>query len=342
VLPRARIDFLVQAPYRTVLADNPFLDNLVSYPQARGGRYLFHKLALFRWVRWARYDLIIDQLGGTGSAQTVMFSGAAFRIGYAGKRHSRVYSHRVAPPQLENDDHFLYAATQKFFLLKPLGITPEPYRLWYPIQSASFDYVDGWLAAQNLGSQPPLIVSPGGPAAKRRWDSACYAELADLIQTRLARKVLLLWAPRERPTAEEVKARMASDVRLAPATTFNQAAALMSRGALVICHNGGINHLAAAVGAPCLAVFGKVDPRIWAPTLFPRQWYLHNPQADHERDPDFGITPRMMFHGVQHILAQPLPPQMADRSGELPLADPRGPFEPRNLWHPDTLQEACP
>jgi ADP-heptose:LPS heptosyltransferase len=204
-LPQARIDFLVQAPYRTVLAGNPFLDSLVSYPKARGMGYLFHKLALFRRVRRARYDLVIDQLGGTGSAQTVMFSGAPFRIGYAGKRHSWVYSHRIAPPQLKSSDDFLYAATQKFTLLKPLGIDPEPYRLWYPIQSASRDYVDGWLAAQEPGPHPPLIISPGGPAIKRRWDSACYAELADLIQSRLANKVVLLWAPQEYPTAEQVK-----------------------------------------------------------------------------------------------------------------------------------------
>ena len=42
-------------------------------------------------------------------------------------------------------------------------------------------------------------------------------------------------------------------------------AALLARCQLFIGHDSGISHLAAAVGVPCVLLFGPTDPDIWAP-----------------------------------------------------------------------------
>ncbi|MGC3989385.1 MAG: glycosyltransferase family 9 protein [Chthoniobacteraceae bacterium] len=42
-------------------------------------------------------------------------------------------------------------------------------------------------------------------------------------------------------------------------------AAALSQGALFIGHDSGISHIAAAVGTPCLLLFGPTDPEVWAP-----------------------------------------------------------------------------
>jgi heptosyltransferase-2 len=42
-------------------------------------------------------------------------------------------------------------------------------------------------------------------------------------------------------------------------------AAVLERAALFLGHDSGISHLAAAVSAPCLLLFGPTDPAIWAP-----------------------------------------------------------------------------
>jgi heptosyltransferase-3 len=41
--------------------------------------------------------------------------------------------------------------------------------------------------------------------------------------------------------------------------------ALLSRCSLYLGHDSGISHLAAASGAPCVLLFGRTDPAIWAP-----------------------------------------------------------------------------
>jgi ADP-heptose:LPS heptosyltransferase len=40
---------------------------------------------------------------------------------------------------------------------------------------------------------------------------------------------------------------------------------MLARCAAFIGNDSGITHLAAAVGAPTLAVFGPTDPALWAP-----------------------------------------------------------------------------
>jgi heptosyltransferase-2 len=41
--------------------------------------------------------------------------------------------------------------------------------------------------------------------------------------------------------------------------------ALLARSTAFVGHDSGISHLAAAVGAPCVLLFGPTDPAIWAP-----------------------------------------------------------------------------
>ena len=42
-------------------------------------------------------------------------------------------------------------------------------------------------------------------------------------------------------------------------------AAILARCRLFVGHDSGISHLAAAVGAPSLLLFGPTDPAVWAP-----------------------------------------------------------------------------
>ena len=40
---------------------------------------------------------------------------------------------------------------------------------------------------------------------------------------------------------------------------------MLTRCRLFVGHDSGISHLAAAVGVPCVLLFGPTDPDIWAP-----------------------------------------------------------------------------
>jgi ADP-heptose:LPS heptosyltransferase len=294
-LPRARIDFLAKHPFDSVLANNPHIDDVVVFGKSQSHGYWLDKLRLMFFVRRQRYDVIIDQIQGTTSAQIVMFSRAKYRIAAEGKKWSWLYNIRV--PQAAR-----YSGSMKFDLLKPLGIREAPYRLHYHVQPQSVAYIQEWLAQANPGNDEFICISPGSPRIKKKWGAACFAALGDLILKNTDRKVVLLWGPHETEDLERVQAAMTLRPLIAPATSYNQAAALLKASELLVCNDGGLNHLSVATGTPSLAVFGGTSPKFWSPqAVFPNHYHLANADWDGRSD-DFGITPEAVFNKIQVAL----------------------------------------
>lgn len=296
-LPRARIDFLVKHPFDSVLADNPNIDNLVVFGKSSPRWEWLDKIQLMRAVRRRRYDVIIDQIQGTTSAQVVMFSRAAYKIAAAGRKWSWLYNLRV-------HQEGRYNASMKFDLLRPLGIQESPYELDYRIQPASTAYIQAWLDRANPDQRRLICISPGSPRVKKKWGAVHFAALADLIHEHTDRRVVLLWGPKEAQDLAKVTAAMKHQPLIAPPTDYNQAAALLKACALLICNDGGLNHLSVATQTASVAVFGGTSPKFWSPQgVFPNHHHLVNPGWDGRSD-SFGIPPQAVFEKVQEILTR--------------------------------------
>ena len=54
-------------------------------------------------------------------------------------------------------------------------------------------------------------------------------------------------------------------VHLAHNLPLPELAAVLSRCRLFLGHDSGVSHLVAAVGTPCVLLFGPTDPAMWAP-----------------------------------------------------------------------------
>jgi len=296
--PRAEIDFLVKHPYEEILDDNPYLSQVIAVDQDRGFRYVWKRLQLIREIRRRRYDLIIDQQAGTGSGQLVLASGAPYRLGW---RHGKVswgYNLKAVRKTAR------YRALQNFDMLLPLGIQEEPARFFFRIKPESDAYVQQWLIQNGLARQSFVLMSPGSPRKRKKWDLVRYAALADLILSQTDMKVVLLRAPSEYDDCRQVVEHSLKKPLIAPPTTFNQAAALVKSSRLLICNDGGVNHLSVALEVPSLAIFGNTSWQIWSPQeAFPDHYHLVNPAWQRRSDNSFGITPEMAFQKVQQILA---------------------------------------
>ena len=296
-MPDARLDFLVKHPYETILAENPNIDNLIVFKQTDQSFPAQAKIKLFRKVYGQRYDLIIDQLQGTTSAQIAFFSRAKYRIASTQVRWRSLYNIRV-PYKAQR-----YSASMKFDLLQPLGIEEVPYQLHYTVKTDSKKYIWKWIQKQKLEHEKLICISPGSPRIKKKWSAKCYAQLGDLILENTDRKVVLLWGPNEKPDVEKVSANMQKRPLIAPATDYNQAAAMLQVCELLICNDGGLNHLSVATDTPSLAIFGNTSPKTWSPQgLFPNHYHLYNPEGVQARDNRFGISPEDVFQKTVSII----------------------------------------
>jgi heptosyltransferase-3 len=119
---------------------------------------------------------------------------------------------------------------------------------------------------------PLLVLAPGGVTANKRWPRERFAAVARrLVDGPLqgARIVVLGAAARD---AEITRAIVSSlDADGVAARDFGQgldllaAAALVERATLCIGNDNALTHIAAAMGAPTLTLFGPTDERVRAP-----------------------------------------------------------------------------
>jgi ADP-heptose:LPS heptosyltransferase len=296
-LPKAKIWYVIKEPYAVVIRDHPAIDGIITIRPRKRLRYALERLRTVRRIRAEKFDLVIDQQNMPSSQHLTFLSGARYRLGYADGRLWFAYNLRAGRGPLR------YSASRKYDILEPLGIVEEPYRLHFKIKPEAQAYADRWLEAEGLAPGKLILVSPGSPVPAKQWGLANYADLADLIQAGTGFRVVILWAGRELATAEEVKSRMRTPATLAPPTDLHQSAALLKRCRMLICNDGGLNHLAVTTATVTLAIFGNTDPVVWSPaSVFPHHHHLHKPDFKPGSDQTFGVSAETAFEETLRIL----------------------------------------
>ena len=101
------------------------------------------------------------------------------------------------------------------------------------------------------GYEGSIVLLPGAGKANKLWPVERFRELA----ARIGPKALVVWGPGERELAERVGARMA------PATNLRELAWLLQKAEVVIGGDTGPLHLADALGAKVVGLYGPTDPR---------------------------------------------------------------------------------
>lgn len=300
---QATIDFLVSKPYDIVLKNHPYIDAIIAGHKSDSSlAYVLDRMLLFFKIRKEKYDLVIDQQAGTGSATIVFFSGARYRLGWdnaKGRRHYNLIATKEDAPQ--------YQATRHFAMIKPLGIPEQPYAFYFSITSESHAYVASWLAANKLTTGSFICFSPASPVSKKGWSIKRYAELALLIHTKLKLPVVIVYAPSELPIAEAVVALSKNKALLSPPTTYNQIAAMLTACRLLVCNDGGNNHLSVATQTDTIALFGHTPATVWSPqSAFPNHRHVCIDKtswtAEDTAENYFGITVSMVFTEIEKLL----------------------------------------
>jgi heptosyltransferase-2 len=109
-----------------------------------------------------------------------------------------------------------------------------------------------------------VVIHPGSGSETKNWSIENWIELGNAL---LARDDSLIIIGGEADTARTQTLQSiwkGKPVRFAENLPLPHLAALLE-GSVFIGHDSGISHIAAAVGARCLLLFGPTDPAIWAP-----------------------------------------------------------------------------
>ncbi len=144
--------------------------------------------------------------------------------------------------------------------------SPSPAELPPPALAVPGD-LDGraraWLDARLGPAARPVAVHPGSGGPRKCWPAKDMAQLL----ARLPAPLLLLEGPADADALRRLAPLLPEGRRLEVARGLSvpQAAALLAQCRLYVGNDSGLSHLAAALGAPTVAVFGPTDPAVWAP-----------------------------------------------------------------------------
>lgn len=270
--PSAAIDWLVEETYEPVLALADGLHRRVvvraAATEARdesqsgttvvarfgAGPVGYLKAAAF--LRRQRYDVALDLQGLIKSAVWARASGARRVIGFA-REHLRepqaawLYHEQVTPP------HPAHVILKNLALAAHLGAPVEP--IVVPIRLDPMPALVQALGRQT-GEERYAVLNPGGGWPNKRWPGDRFAAVARRLRQAHGLRSLVTWGPAERAAAEAIVSASEGAACLSPQTTVGELAAVMRGAALVVAGDTGPLHIAAAVGAPVVGLYGPTWP----------------------------------------------------------------------------------
>jgi ADP-heptose:LPS heptosyltransferase len=270
--PEAKLSILVEPAVAVILRGLPYIDEIVEFDRLaskQGGwwRELKANWILWKRLRAAHYDLVVDVLGTPRTAWLSLVTGAATRVGFAFRVRRYAYNVLHRPSKARK-----YIADYTADTLRELGHEPDSLKLDFFVPEASRTKAADFFKAQGWDApgQRPLLVQNAGGWEIKRYPSDLLAQAIRGIVAKSPRPVLYLWGPGERAAAQALQTSAGVLGALAPETDFADMAALLEKAALLLCNDTATKHLAVAVGCPTLTIFGPTSDVAWHPDGDPR------------------------------------------------------------------------
>jgi ADP-heptose:LPS heptosyltransferase len=124
---------------------------------------------------------------------------------------------------------------------------------------------DRFIAAATPDGGRFIVVHPGAGKKENTWPAGKFARVCRLLRDRLGLATVVVRGPVD-GAAYDAFLREADVPRAAVSTpSVGFLGALMKRAVCTVCNDTGIMHIAGAVGASCVAVFGPTEPSRWKP-----------------------------------------------------------------------------
>jgi ADP-heptose:LPS heptosyltransferase len=246
-----------------MVATSQQIDALVTLPERWTPGSL---LATARALRERDFDAVFVPDRSPTLTLLAWLAGIPQRVGLDSAGRGFAYTHRAPVSSI-----VMHEADAYRLLAPAAGLPPAPRRLFF-FPSAAADSQAATMIAQRRAAGPLIALHPGGgqnpgmTLHRKRWLPERWAAVADALIEAHDAQVLLVGGPSD----AEVVAAVAAAMRF-EATTLVQLwqwdllGALLSRCDLFLGHDTGMMHLATAVGAPTVAVFGPSDPLIYGP-----------------------------------------------------------------------------
>lgn len=301
--PNARIDWIVDRKWVRLLEGNPDISHMIVLDRKSPGGIR----ATVRSLRAANYSCAVDFQALYKSALLPFWARVPRRIGFKSSYAREglaalLYTERLNPNGAHKVEHNLTLAERA-------GARRGVARFPLAIHSEDEETVSRELAAHGL--QEFFVLNPGGGWRSKCWPAERYGEIHRRLFEMRGWRGVLTYGPGEADLTERAKQAAGNsplaviDLKLGPLL------ALLKRAKFVVSADTGPMHLASALGAPTVGLFGPTDPSRNGPYSL-ADLTVRNPGASvttYQRGEDFSpsmlsITTEQVIGAIDLRLAQ--------------------------------------
>ena len=258
--PDAKITWLLAPAGAELLTGHPMLDEIIVFQRRRLGQAWWNIAAVADLCRFlltlrrGRFDLVLDVQGLFRTGFFAWTTGAKTRVGLSDAREmsDRFYTHVVKVPAGPTHAVDRYLLACRFLGCQDGAVEfPLPER---PEQKT---------AIEQQG--PYAVVVPGGSRDYKRWRVDGFAAVCEVLCRRHFR-VILAGTQSEKPLTAEIQSLCKNPlVDLAGQTSPSQLTELIRGSGFFLGNDSAPLHLAAALGVPCVGLYGATDPKKTGP-----------------------------------------------------------------------------
>jgi ADP-heptose:LPS heptosyltransferase len=277
--PAARLDALVTPHTADLVRHSGLVDRVLTFPKhdydaprdLLRPQHLRRLLGFYAMLRRERYDTValFHHLStGYGRLKWRLLATATGAARVAGLAPGPGYgwlTHPVADQGFGARHEVEYGLA----IAEALGATTADRALALPPFPDEEERAARWLGP-DTSRYLVVHAGSGGYSRARRWDPGRFAVVASTLAQRFGLRIVIVGTHQD--DGDAVAEDLAAMVPAAPSmlnlqgkTDLADLAAILRRCRLFLGADSGVMHLAAAAGAPVVAIFGPSNHRAWAP-----------------------------------------------------------------------------
>ena len=249
--PNAQIDFLVKKEFAVVLSGNPHINNIITFDKA-DSRNQLRRIRM--QVQLTRYSMILDVQKNIRS----MMIGVGSRTGIAGFSKKLTARDLLIRFKINIYKEIKPVYLRYFESVETLGVRYDGKGTEVFPSEQETSAVEALLAQNNLPvGKPLLVVAPGAQWENKRWTTEGFATAADTFCNQTGAYTLLIGGPGDVDICRMVQSQMKTpSLNLAGKLSLMGSAAALGKAAMVFTNDTGMLHMAQAMKAPVIAVYG--------------------------------------------------------------------------------------
>ena len=276
--PDASISVMVRPAVRELVEGHPDVDEVISYGYEKKGphRFFLGYVRFLKEIIERRFDVAFVLHPSRRSVLIPALAGIPYRVGLD-TGDSFLLTHKAPDKRYEGAKHESEYALD---VVRAFAAT----NLYSQKPKIELSLSDRERASQKLkdafgGNVPEQILAfhAGASCPSKRWPLERFAELGRRIVRESGASIVILGGGEEKSASEALAGKIGPRaVTLAGKLNLKESAAVLAQAGLLVSNDSGPAHVAAAVGARTVVIFGRnkagLSPVRWKPLGEGHRW----------------------------------------------------------------------